>query len=801
MAARALCRDHQRTFQLMLPNLFMYKILLFGLFFLNSLTSTAKNHVLADVFHVNRSRTSLQICKMRPRSYNPNIDITQEGVSQFSWYPRGQPLLGATAGWLIGKESLTFNLYVKGEQPHVALVNGNLDILSNVETTMNVSLYNNPGCGFLAGTTSVRTTAGVAIFTDLMISRSGYPFQLKFEAGATGGPVVFITPYFRVRIGQIFLPYDPIWNPIGHSISTYPNFSIPVCPSSQCPTSCSCRIEQISTRHQVVAGTVIKSVEDQSLHECSGFQFPTMWVRTYDLQNRTIGVECDGWQDRLDWSYNFTIIAGPVPYCVLRDPLAQIEVCLQGFNGTRTQPSVNGRATFTDLVIWAAGYSTFTFGTLGMNSTTFDIYVVHAEANSILILRQPPTASNVGTYFTVSQSPIVNLVDQFNNSVTNSNWQVYVYSYQNKTNFTRPNVVAPFTFQHDGLAKFTDMSLQTAGSVVLKFYASNETNATLPYRIGPTISSPIFLYPGYVQQIKAVSSTTIIQPVPEPWKPTTSLAAQVLFPQPAISFLDRFGNLVSFGGINVTVSLTAASGIGVLVGNNQAPSNKGFAVFTNLLITSKGIYYLFFSAKTMFLNVSVIVSPGRLRKLLWDIEPTSIPATRKCATQCGTYCAALTSYFQTFHPNLRVNFTDEYLNPVTASGAYFMVDLYPRYISGPLKGTSVDVSKIRLTCKNCFNSNLLIQAQGDQRYLVFTDLAISLACGTDYAVGLALRITAVQLSKCQNVGGITPIYDCNDPSSHIYDGVLVQNITTPFNVYNISSLSLLPFGSLFYSGK
>ncbi|EKX38014.1 hypothetical protein GUITHDRAFT_115777 [Guillardia theta CCMP2712] len=77
-----------------------------------------------------------------------------------------------------------------------------------------------------------------------------------------------------------------------------------------------------------------------------------MWVRTYNFSNTSLGVECDGWVDKLDWSYNFTLIAGPVPQCVKRDPLAEIDVCLQGFNGTLTQVPVNGRATFTDLVIW-----------------------------------------------------------------------------------------------------------------------------------------------------------------------------------------------------------------------------------------------------------------------------------------------------------------------------------------------------------------------------------------------------------------------------------------------------------------
>jgi hypothetical protein len=80
-------------------------------------------------------------------------------------------------------------------RPSVPCVPINLDVTATI--------YNNPGCGQLIGTTVEPAVGGVAVFSDLMIDRPAELYTLRFSVGLKAVPVVTLSPPFPVLTGQV----------------------------------------------------------------------------------------------------------------------------------------------------------------------------------------------------------------------------------------------------------------------------------------------------------------------------------------------------------------------------------------------------------------------------------------------------------------------------------------------------------------------------------------------------------------------------------------------------------------------
>lgn len=259
------------------------------------------------------------------RVRSEDVDITLEGVVGLSASaPHGQAVVGSIAGWPIARAGGPRNRHTLGNQPKVALLDmfekkqtqfctgyaGCIDVIHPVTA----AIFNNPGCSKLHGTTIVQTVDGVATFTDLMIENPQSLYRLRFTAGLQLSPVTVITPPFKVLKGQIYIPDDPLWNFIATA-------------DDQCQCGTVTLPSLTQTRMTIRAGQLIQSSLGENWQPCTGYEFPTVWVRKYNARDTQAGPECDGWEDVTDWDFDIqvslvdpgcTIIAGDVDEVVCR---------------------------------------------------------------------------------------------------------------------------------------------------------------------------------------------------------------------------------------------------------------------------------------------------------------------------------------------------------------------------------------------------------------------------------------------------------------------------------------------------
>ena len=340
--------------------------------------------------------------------------------------PEGNLPEGVIAGWPIAKAGSSRNRHTKGMQPRVVLLDtynmkracstcaarswkttpawcDEAGSCTDVSHEVTATIFNNPGCAKLHGTTTVQTVDGVATFTDLMIDSPQSLYRLRFTAGLLLSPVAAQTPPFNVLQGQIYIPDDALWN--------YPASGSAACRGCY-DSSCNCTYAKhfdppwapdsdgAQARMTTRAGELIRSSGNpgSNFRPCAGFEFPTVWVRTYNVNDQQAGSECDGWEDRHDWNHAIQVSI-PEPGCVLQKDDKwtgfedhDIKVCRMGMSGTLIRSSQEiesngGVAEFNDLRIYEAGEHSLRFSSDGMLSTSYPVVVLPNVPHSFLILR------------------------------------------------------------------------------------------------------------------------------------------------------------------------------------------------------------------------------------------------------------------------------------------------------------------------------------------------------------------------------------------------------------------------------
>ena len=274
-------------------------------------------------------------------SLRADYDIKTDGVIYLGIDPpEGNPPMNLIANWPINKSGGTRNRWTLGLQPKVVLLDmfGNRKLTSclssgvckNISHPVTASIFNNPGCGKLLGTTTVQTVNGVATFTDLLIDKPQSLYKLRFTAGLPLSPVAVITPTLKVLKGQIYIPDDFLWNfnPRWGSSS-----AITICTGC---ANCTCDKPLSFTTplpESIKVGEIIKSkgLPGASFRPCVGYEFPTVWVRKYTSDtNLKAGSECDGWVDVLDWPYDVVVQVNQDEACKKLSEDAENLVCQQG---------------------------------------------------------------------------------------------------------------------------------------------------------------------------------------------------------------------------------------------------------------------------------------------------------------------------------------------------------------------------------------------------------------------------------------------------------------------------------------
>ena len=267
----------------------------------------------------------------------PQGDPSMEGVVGLSAEaPHGQAVAGPIAGWPIARAGGPRNRHTLGKQPQVALLDmfgrkhasfctgygGCKDVIFPVTA----SISNNPGCSKLHGTTIVQTVNGVATFTDLMIENPESIYRFRFATGLPLSPIAVITAPFKVLKGQIYIPDDPLWNYIATA-------------SKKC--QCGAVTLPSPPQSKIRAGEVVRSSPggawpDASLQPCTGYEFPTVWVRKFNMRDPRAGSECDGWEDVADWDFDIRVAIQEFQGCIFIDSQVEVPVCRTGMHGVLT---------------------------------------------------------------------------------------------------------------------------------------------------------------------------------------------------------------------------------------------------------------------------------------------------------------------------------------------------------------------------------------------------------------------------------------------------------------------------------
>src|ERR1700730_15729579 len=261
-----------------------------------------------------------------------------------------------------------------------------------------------------------------------------------------------------------------------------------------------------------------------------------------------------------------------------------------GVSGITTMTAVNGVATFNKLVLNTANNYTLTSSAAGLPGITSNTFTIVAGSSSKLAFTtQPPSTGTAGQAFSVT----VQVQDANGNIVAGSNAQITV-------NSTPPGMSGTTTLTAiNGVAMFTDLVMNTAGSYALTATSSGLTNATsTSITIGAATASQLLF-------------TT---------QPASGTAGQALTPAVMVTIEDNFGNVVASNGqVSIASTPAGVSGITTMTAVN------GVATFNNLGLNTANKYKLTSHAAGLpgiTSNTFTIVA-GSSSKLAFTTQPPS----------------------------------------------------------------------------------------------------------------------------------------------------------------------------------
>ncbi len=272
--------------------------------------------------------------------------------------------------------------------------------------------------------------------------------------------------------------------------------------------------------------------------------------------------------------------------------------------GTTSVTAVGGVASFTNLADNLAETITlrFTAGsfTAGPSTTTV---ISAAAAAKLVIHTQPSQAATAGVAF--GTQPVVYELDAYNNRVTADSSTVVTALVAGGAGPLSGTLTATVSA---GIATFSGLAANTAGTITLAFVAGAMTSAaSVPIVISPAAPS------------KLVFAT----------QPAASAAAGVAFPiQPVLHEVDAFGNLVTTDNAT-SVLARIGSGAGPLRGTTSVTIRGGVATFTDLADNAAGPITLTFTAGGLSSPASspITINPGPAASLTIQRQPSTSAAS------------------------------------------------------------------------------------------------------------------------------------------------------------------------------
>ena len=442
------------------------------------------------------------------------------------------------------------------------------------------------GTGVLRGTTTVRSVAGVATFSDLVLTGAG-PLTLTFSApglpSVTSGTISFPTAQPLIALAIVGQPTT------AESGVAMPAVSVELQAVSGGSTAgfTNAVTASIASGTGTLSGTTTVNAVD-GLARFSNLRIAGTGAHTLTFTSTGLTSATSGAISLSQVVRQLAVTTQPggaangiafttQPVVALRDAAglsvpaatnavtASIATGTGTLSGTTTINAVNGVASFTDLKVTGSGAITLAFTSPGATSATSASFNLPAAPPAKLaVITQPSASVESGVPF--ATQPVVEVRDNADGKVLGATTQVSALLLSGTGTLSGTTTVNAV----NGVATFTNLKISGAGPHTLGFNASGLTSTSSA----------------------SVSVTQVVRTVSIVGQPSGAFTGIPFTSQPVVLLLDAAGLAVSSASNPVTA--VVASGTGILAGTTTINATGGIASFTDLKITGTGPHTLRF---------------------------------------------------------------------------------------------------------------------------------------------------------------------------------------------------------------
>jgi hypothetical protein len=506
--------------------------------------------------------------------------------------------------------------------------NGNR--VTSATTSVTVAILDNPNGGILSGYATVSAAAGVAMFSNLSINKSGTGYSLSASATGLTGDVSAdfnITPANAARVSYFV---EPGATTAGSVITPGLQAEILDAFGNRVPTA----TNQVTLTFAANpgGGTLLGTATQSAVAGLATFN---------DLSINKVG---NGYKLRAgssgltpDTSIAFNITPGPATTLVFtqqpsqtaataaitpsvkvtaRDAQGNTATSFTGLismaiatnpgsgtlSGTPGVSAVAGVATFSDLHIDKIGAG-YTLGASapslsGATSNTFNVVV--GSAAQLSFFTQPSGTTGGATLANVQ----VEIQDAGGNRVTGATNSVSLAFGTNANDGTLSGTIPRSAVS--GVATFNDLSVDSAGA--------GYTLAASAAGLGGTTSTPFTITVGSAAKVGYL--------VP----PSNTVPGQPISPDIQVEVRDLGGNRVTSSGATVSLAIGNNPSSGTLAGTTSRAASSGLATFPGLSINNAGTGYTLIASSsglTSATSPAFDISVGSAVKLGFFVQPTA----------------------------------------------------------------------------------------------------------------------------------------------------------------------------------
>jgi alpha-tubulin suppressor-like RCC1 family protein len=522
-------------------------------------------------------------------------------------------------------------------QPIGAVIVAKVDLLGNIvggADPITLSLASNPWGGTLTGTLTVSATNGIAVFSNVLLTKSGSGYSLA--ASSSAGQDVFssvsnsfsISPSLPVALafdsmiteteaGSVFSPSvrvsvrDEFGNVpttgsvnVAISISNNPSSATLWGVTNQMTVLGVATFPDLSIRKSgddftlAASSPGLMSVQSAAFdvrpgpgHHLAFVQQPTTVQSEAVLSPAVQVAVLDQYENRV------TTSSAPIQISLGSNPGSGV------LTGDTLLNANLGLVSLTNLQIDKAGVAyTLVASSDGLTSATSVHFNVEAGAASRLAFSVQP----VSTVSLVSITPTVRVLIQDNagNTVPTATNAVTLGISNNPSGGTLSGVTTRSGVA--GIVQFPGIAIDRSGSAYT-------LSATSPGLTGAT-SSSFDVAPGSPAQLGFLT------------QPSSALSQALISPAVQVVVRDAAGNLVSTATNSITMAMGANPGGGNLSGATSVAASGGQATFSNLAIDKVGAGYTLTASAaglTSATSDSFQISPGAAAKLAFTTSPGS----------------------------------------------------------------------------------------------------------------------------------------------------------------------------------